>query len=397
MGTVMSSCRLPGCRVEEVILPCDLEGKKCAIVWTLVSGSSRDKYARVYDTTADPKPLSDAHLINRTSLESFHDIWQFKWCDGRLTSLYVEYEKRVALQELWYNTWLLGELSFRGAAPVLSALSCLNGRSTAFWTESGQSVDTEPHVWPGLKAIVSYDGPFSVRRNLGARRLSSPTITGLVGSASNALGPQASLLAQDDVAALLSMTSGKLTLSVWNVASGLFEQHVLASKVRMVASAWAQGSGDDQHGLITCWVKGGAFSDDGPALFECAFNVLFDMKEPFSVQFIVAVVVMFFGVTGCVLMLCTVSKIYRLWRPWNQQVNPLLTQLQAMPSMASLGSVANTNRSTCLICFSDVSVKMAFVPCGHTACRSCAIRLLEMGRQCHSCRGAINNVQVVNL
>ena len=37
-------------------------------------GTLRNKYARVYDTTADPELLSDSHLISRTSPERFHFI-----------------------------------------------------------------------------------------------------------------------------------------------------------------------------------------------------------------------------------------------------------------------------------------------------------------------------------
>jgi len=46
----------------------------------------------------------------------------------------------------------------------------------------------------------------------------------------------------------------------------------------------------------------------------------------------------------------------------------------------------------CSICQNDVSVWVALQPCGHTACRDCILRIVEMNQRCHICRGDIEGV-----
>jgi len=46
----------------------------------------------------------------------------------------------------------------------------------------------------------------------------------------------------------------------------------------------------------------------------------------------------------------------------------------------------------CAICQNEVTVWVALRPCGHTACRDCVSRIVEMNQRCHICRGSIEGV-----
>jgi len=46
----------------------------------------------------------------------------------------------------------------------------------------------------------------------------------------------------------------------------------------------------------------------------------------------------------------------------------------------------------CAICLNEVTVWVALRPCGHTACRDCVSRIVEMSQTCHICRGSIEGV-----
>mmetsp|Transcript_131715 Transcript_131715/g.232910 ORF Transcript_131715/g.232910 Transcript_131715/m.232910 type:complete len:640 (-) Transcript_131715:204-2123(-) len=46
----------------------------------------------------------------------------------------------------------------------------------------------------------------------------------------------------------------------------------------------------------------------------------------------------------------------------------------------------------CSICQNDVTMWVALRPCGHTACRGCVLRIVEMNQRCHICRSTIEGV-----
>jgi len=61
----------------------------------------------------------------------------------------------------------------------------------------------------------------------------------------------------------------------------------------------------------------------------------------------------------------------------------------------SLRSLTSNGLPECSICQSEVTVRVALRPCGHTACRACAARLVEAGQRCHMCRAEVEGVQPV--
>eukprot|EP00929_Paragymnodinium_shiwhaense_P083542 TRINITY_DN44574_c0_g1_i2.p1 TRINITY_DN44574_c0_g1~~TRINITY_DN44574_c0_g1_i2.p1 ORF type:complete len:667 (-),score=85.80 TRINITY_DN44574_c0_g1_i2:180-2180(-) len=49
-------------------------------------------------------------------------------------------------------------------------------------------------------------------------------------------------------------------------------------------------------------------------------------------------------------------------------------------------------QSCCQICHNEVTVRVALQRCGHTACRECVGRLVDLNQRCHICRGVIDGV-----
>jgi len=56
---------------------------------------------------------------------------------------------------------------------------------------------------------------------------------------------------------------------------------------------------------------------------------------------------------------------------------------------------AQMPQTECAICHNEVNVRVALRPCGHTACRDCITRIVEINQTCHICRAAIEGVQPV--
>lgn len=65
--------------------------------------------------------------------------------------------------------------------------------------------------------------------------------------------------------------------------------------------------------------------------------------------------------------------------------------------VASTLQRAANDSSACTICQNEVVMRVALQPCGHTACRDCVTRLVEINQRCHICRGTITGVQPVYL
>lgn len=60
-----------------------------------------------------------------------------------------------------------------------------------------------------------------------------------------------------------------------------------------------------------------------------------------------------------------------------------------------LAVVGGIDPNCCAICQNEVTVRVALQSCGHTACRDCVLRLVELNQRCHICRGPIEGVQPV--
>jgi len=59
------------------------------------------------------------------------------------------------------------------------------------------------------------------------------------------------------------------------------------------------------------------------------------------------------------------------------------------------GSSSAGSGRTCPICWCEVVMRVALQPCGHTACRDCVVRLVELHQACHICRGDVTSLMPV--
>eukprot|EP00931_Biecheleriopsis_adriatica_P007065 TRINITY_DN108387_c0_g1_i1.p1 TRINITY_DN108387_c0_g1~~TRINITY_DN108387_c0_g1_i1.p1 ORF type:complete len:664 (+),score=125.20 TRINITY_DN108387_c0_g1_i1:54-2045(+) len=71
-------------------------------------------------------------------------------------------------------------------------------------------------------------------------------------------------------------------------------------------------------------------------------------------------------------------------------------QPQVNPQATGDGGDASPS-NPCPICQNEVVVRVALQRCGHTACRDCTLRLVELAQPCHICRGPIEGVLPVYL
>eukprot|EP00440_Ansanella_granifera_P014832 gb/GFBE01016124.1/.p1 GENE.gb/GFBE01016124.1/~~gb/GFBE01016124.1/.p1 ORF type:complete len:201 (+),score=22.28 gb/GFBE01016124.1/:1-603(+) len=62
------------------------------------------------------------------------------------------------------------------------------------------------------------------------------------------------------------------------------------------------------------------------------------------------------------------------------------------PAAQEAGCTSESSSNLCPICQSEVVVRVALQRCGHTACRDCTLRLVELAQPCHICRGPIEGV-----
>jgi len=71
---------------------------------------------------------------------------------------------------------------------------------------------------------------------------------------------------------------------------------------------------------------------------------------------------------------------------------------EAMAPGVSFDCIRDPSESAeCPICQTEVEVRVALRPCGHTACRDCVTRLVETSSRCHMCRARFTGFQPVFL
>merc|ERR1719329_1504042 len=209
---------------------------------------------------------------------------------------------------------------------------------------------------------------------------------------------------------------------------------------RAAQAAWAEDAGGEPTGLLLCWATGREMQADGPSEFICAQRRPEWLREPEGLEFgskLAMVVILALVCFFCCFKQCTQHgtparrparrlelagagrrRSSRAARTLAEQsrLRELRVQLADIPSEPprvppsaqpeasapppeeSPGSSADVPRraesarswgDVCGICQEDVVVRVALQRCGHTTCRDCARRLLDMNRKCHVCRGDI--------
>jgi len=197
-----------------------------------------------------------------------------------------------------------------------------------------------------------------------------------------------------------------------------FPKRALVRGAGHVQAAWDPGG--SRPALLLCWASGGAVDQD--ASLTCARHGLpwlvgggaLDVQDTLT----------FIAWCGLILSFCCARSCGAIRggsgpRPSvsMRQVRELRSQLAQIPTEppsrpaaegapaggggpaaeADPGCAADGGGEVCPICQNDIAVRVAFRPCGHTACRDCVGRVVEINQRCHICRASIEGVQPVYL
>jgi hypothetical protein len=262
----------------------------------------------------------------------------------------------------------------------------------------------------------------------------------------------ASMIASNGIMAVLT-NDGQGTFSAQLLDYGrmqsarVYPQREIGGSAHDVRSAWdapAGGGtspyGDPDEAIVMCWLSGNAEAG-GRSSFVCSRRKLSWLMGSGPLEFgatLMAIVLLVSIVSFMCLRHCSRNRLRlgffpgrlqlrglrrmgrRSQRPRassredmrEQLVNISMVDVSGRAETASdvtpadadaptaepvRGSVvvddtAGDGASCCAICQCEVQVRIALQNCGHTACRDCVIRLVEMNQRCHICRGPIEGV-----
>uniref|UniRef100_A0A7S1AEH4 RING-type domain-containing protein n=1 Tax=Noctiluca scintillans TaxID=2966 RepID=A0A7S1AEH4_NOCSC len=196
--------------------------------------------------------------------------------------------------------------------------------------------------------------------------------------------------------------------------------------------------------LVVCAVTGGVLSSEGKPAYECMRREVSSLHGSLLIGSFLssaALACMFFLVCCfCCIKRCStldLDVLRRRRRPVRRlRLEELRQQLSSMPApsparveqseislqetAARPAPVESTDASThetpriapaerpthpppspeadwCPICTQEVVIRVVFERCGHTACRDCALRMLDSDRKCYVCGNVVNGMLPVYL
>mmetsp|Transcript_32737 Transcript_32737/g.63287 ORF Transcript_32737/g.63287 Transcript_32737/m.63287 type:complete len:614 (+) Transcript_32737:69-1910(+) len=242
----------------------------------------------------------------------------------------------------------------------------------------------------------------------------------LLGSSNR--GTLSALLAEYDHARMEFFPKQQLALGAWNVRAALGE------------------SNNPPDALVFCFSVGSDFSSEEDPSFKCVRRTVEHLKNPhgfgWGVEVATTLALALVVVACCMGHCLQQGRVRRLplarltttgtrtsravrrgitRRPPSAELRAQLARIPTAPvrpqpdvgpsgeqelvagSVSGANSVAplppaNINGAPCPICQSEVAMRVAFQPCGHTACRDCVHQLIERGHTCHICRAPLEGV-----
>lgn len=288
----------------------------------------------------------------------------------------------------------------------MPALACNEGTSsTALWLEQG-----------GEQIRWNYSAPEgAVARRLGHLDLRRRSFRAALG-ASPLVWPGFSLVADNGLAVMVSTdSSGTLKAELINYGSsqpvGYPPRDITTGAQNVVTSFVAADSGPPA--LIACWTSNTDLGSQKAAGVQCVRRNLDFLLEGDGLGLgaeLAIVILLSMGCLLCALKQCTRSDFtgrriaiaMRLRQEEQQRdaesqarlrvVREQLTQISMTPTPAQPTSA---NPDVCAICQNEIQVRVAFRPCGHTACCECVTKMVDLNQNCHICRGPIEAVQPV--
>ncbi|CAE7661286.1 unnamed protein product, partial [Symbiodinium necroappetens] len=372
---------------------------------------------------------------------------ELAWCNDSLWALWLGNATGQGSSSGPFRRFLGTSRAWSAAVPVdlhadngiSAAATCRGEEVVSLWLESGGA----EVKWNYSKAPATAAAAFSAAAaTAGSFRKLSATGPGgppglLAGAPGLGLG-RVAVVAKSGLMLLLSNSpSGKLQVQALDYASPrgplLYPMHDIALAAQDVqVSMDCAGSDVECDGALICWYFGGDLHTEPSS--HCSYRGLASLREAEGLgtagQFIILVMFALLFLM-CVLKQCASQGGFGRNRALLQarheaqeelqqrrqeraaaqaRTQELRTQLAQIP-LVPLGSAApgqneiashasyttSSSSSPCPICQNEVLVRVALQRCGHTACRDCTTRLVDLAQPCHICRSPIEGVLPVYL
>jgi len=379
---------------------------------------------------------------------------ELAWCNDSLWALWLGNATGQGSSSGPFRRFLGTSQAWSASIPVdlhadngiSAAATCRGEEVVSLWLESG-----------GAEVRWNYSkAPTAMRESAKSfRKLSASAGAGagevpargpagaLLGTGFGGLGlGRVALVAKSGLMLLLSNSpSGKLQVQALDYASPrgpvLYPMHDIAVAAQDVqVSMDCAGTEVECDGALICWYFGGDLHTDPSS--HCSYRGLASLREAEGLgtagQFIILVMFALLFLM-CVLKQCASQGGFggrnrallqarheaqeelqqrRQERAAAQaRTQELRTQLAQIPLVPlapggqtgneiSNGNTAASHGSSsasspCPICQNEVLVRVALQRCGHTACRDCTTRLVDLAQPCHICRSPIEGVLPVYL
>lgn len=351
-------------------------------------------------------------------------------CNHGLWALFVD---GPYLNFLGYDSWSSGPAVDYRDEVISAALDCVGEEVVSLWIEKNGTVKWRPTSNPprppipppvppesrdmhmlhpeskGLNAFVP-----QARHLFGA--FGGPVPTALTPSVSTStwstaprdqkdIGPGEIAVFAVNGYMLVVNNWPKLQVQLFNyLHPARYPIHVLAPGGQNV-EVLMDCAGGECRGTFICWSSGGVFGED--ASFQCTYRSLMGLMnvDGLGAAGQMVLVVMFSLLfLLCLLKQCSGGGLRRRFfarteepaqrREARERVSELRNQLAQIPLVPVQGCEAPST-SPCPICQNEVQIRVALQRCGHTACRDCTTRLVDMAQPCHICRAPIEGLQIV--
>ncbi|CAE7717421.1 unnamed protein product [Symbiodinium sp. CCMP2456] len=370
---------------------------------------------------------------------------ELAWCNDSLWALWLGNATGQGSSSGPFRRFLGTSRAWSAAVPVdlhadngiSAAATCRGEEVVSLWLESG-----------GAEVRWNYSKAPATAATASFRKLSATTNRGrLLVSGAPGLGlGRVAVVAKSGLMLLLSNSpSGKLQVQALDYASPrgplLYPMHDIALAAQDVqVSMDCAGSDVECDGALICWYFGGDLHTEPSS--HCSYRGLASLREAEGLgtagQFIILVLFALLSLM-CVLKQCASQGAFGRNRALLQarheaqeelqqrrqeraaaqaRTQELRTQLAQIPLVPLAGAAPGSNElschgntgntahgsstsasssSVCPICQNEVLVRVALQRCGHTACRDCTTRLVDLAQPCHICRSPIEGVLPVYL
>lgn len=356
-----------GCMSDDRAVALWLQGGGSEVRWEFRQGQSKETMAASSSTAAGSIPRSLSQLLEQS--------WSYPFAT---TS--------------WASVRRLVERGFLQAASVVPRRWVAGGDGGAHGFDLGSS-------------LLSGGSSFG-------------EVEGAVSAASSLDGHSAVLTTSGVMVLMKNSANGDLSVQLLDYASEwgpvAYPPHVAATGISHARAVWDHPP-TGPPALTVCALMGGGVGGESAPEYVCLYRgVLWvayanglGLGMPLTIQMAIYAIL----IVCCLGIHCVARAAFSLemqrhgTRPLRQrrQVREFMAQLAEIPAEppasassppAEEGECPSTQ---CAICDATIEVRVAFRPCGHTACRECTARLVDTEPKCPQCSATITGLQPVYL